>query len=101
MATEDLLVHDGGNRQAIEAVGKCLPQLYVKPPFALIVEAVDAVDARTLVVSSEQEEILGVLDLIRQQQADGFQRLLPSVHVIPQEEVVGFWGEAAIFKQPE
>lgn len=34
VATEDLLVHDGGNRQAIEAVGKCLPQLYVKPPFA-------------------------------------------------------------------
>lgn len=33
MATEDLLVDDGRNRQTIEAVGEGLPQLYVVPPF--------------------------------------------------------------------
>lgn len=29
MAAEDLLVDNGGNGQAVEAVGECLPQLYV------------------------------------------------------------------------
>ena len=34
MAAEDLLVHDGGNGQAVEAVGEGLPKLDVEPPFA-------------------------------------------------------------------
>jgi hypothetical protein len=46
---------------------------------------------------------LGVLpiapDLIRKQQADGFQALLPSVDVVPQKQVVCLWREAAILKQ--
>lgn len=67
----------------------------------LIVEAVDAVDAGTLVVPTEQEEVLGVLDLIGQQQADGLQRLLAPVYVVPQEEVVALWREAPVFKQPQ
>jgi len=67
----------------------------------LVVEAVDAVDGGTLVVASQQEEVLGVFDLVRQQQADGLQRLLPSVHVVSQEQVVGFGGEAAILKEPQ
>ena len=67
----------------------------------LIVEAVDAVDGRTLVVSPQQEEVLRVLDLVGQQETDGFQGLLPSVHVVPQEQVVSLRGEASILKQPK
>ena len=32
VAAEDLLVDDGGHRQAVEAVGERLPQLDVVPP---------------------------------------------------------------------
>jgi len=39
---------------------------------------------------SEREEIYE-LDLVREQQADGLQRLLPSIHVVSEEEVVGLW----------
>lgn len=67
----------------------------------LVVEAVDAVDGGTLVVAPEQEEVLGVFDLVRQQQADGLQRLLPSVHVVAQEQVVGLWREAAVLEEPQ
>lgn len=66
----------------------------------LVVEAVDAVDGGTLVVAPQQEEVLGVLDLVGQQQADGLQGLLAPVHVVPQEQVVGLWGEAAVLKEP-
>lgn len=34
VATEDLLIHDSSDRQAVEAVCERLPQLYIKPSFA-------------------------------------------------------------------
>lgn len=36
-----------------------------------------------------------------QQQADGFQALLSSVHVIPQEQVVGLRGEPAVLEEAQ
>lgn len=39
----------------------------------LVIEAIDAVDAGTLVVAPQQEEVLRVLDLVGEQQADGLQ----------------------------
>lgn len=65
-----------------------------------IIETVDAVDTGTLVIPTEQKEILRVFDLIGQQQADGLQRLLATVHIVPQEKVVALWREATILKQP-
>lgn len=41
---EDLLVDNGGNRQAVEAIGKSLPELDVVATLAFIVESVDTVD---------------------------------------------------------
>lgn len=52
MHSEDLLIDDGSNGQAVKAVGESLPQLDVVPPLALIIEAVDAVDGSALVVAS-------------------------------------------------
>ena len=66
-----------------------------------IVEAVDSVDAGALVVAPQEEEVLRVLDLVRQQQADRLQRLLPAVHVVPQEQVVRLGREPAVLEQPQ
>ena len=79
---KDLFVDDGRNRQAIEAVCECLPQLDVVPSLTLIVESVNAIDRGAFMVAAENEEILGVLDLVCQQQADGLERLLASVNVV-------------------
>ena len=67
----------------------------------LIVEPINAINGSTLMVAPEQEEVLWVFDLVGQQKADGFQGLLPSVHVVTQEKVVCLWGEATILKQPQ
>ena len=64
----------------------------------LVVEPVNPVDARALVVPPQHEEVLRVLDLVRQQEADRLERLFATVHVIAQEEVVGFWREPAVFE---
>ena len=51
VAAEDLLLNDGGDGQAVEAVGEDLPELDAVAAFALVVEAVDPVDAGRLVVA--------------------------------------------------
>ena len=66
-----------------------------------IIEAIDAVDAGAFMVATQQEEVLRVLNLVGQQEADRLQRLLPPVYIVTQEEVVALWGEAPIFKESE
>lgn len=101
MHGEDLLVNDGGNGQAVEAVGKSLPQLDVVASLALIVETVDTVDGGTLVVTAKDEEVLGVLDLVRQQKADSLEGLLATVDVVTKEEVVGLGRESTVLEEAE
>lgn len=101
MHGEDLLVNDGGNGQAVEAVGKCLPQLDVVASLALIVETVDAVDGGTLVVAAQDEEVLGVLDLVGQEKADGLKGLLATVDIVTEEEVVGLRRESTVLEETE
>lgn len=52
-------------------------------------------------VAPEQEEVFRVFDLVGQQKADRFQGLAPAVDVVSQEQVVGFWWEASVFKQAQ
>jgi hypothetical protein len=125
---EDLLVDDGGDGEAVEAVGESLPQLDVVSPLAcfvafvsqscaqrnggwdrregkgertLIVESVNPVDRRALVVTTEDEEVLRVLDLVREEEADRLERLLASVDVVTEEEVVGFGRETTVLEEAE
>ena len=63
--SKDLLVDDSGDGQAVEAVGKSLPQLDIVSSFALVVESIDAVNRGALVVAAKDKEVLWVLDLVR------------------------------------
>jgi hypothetical protein len=47
-----------------------------------------AVYAGRLVVSSQQEKIVGVLGLVGQQQRNGLDRVAAAVYVVSQKEVV-------------
>ena len=67
----------------------------------LVVEPVDAVDARAFVVASQQEEVLGVFDFVREQQTDRLKRLLPTIDVVAEKQVVGVGRKAAIFKKTQ
>jgi hypothetical protein len=98
---ENLLVDDSSDGKAVEAIGKGLPELNVIATLALVVEAIDTVDRSTLVVTSQNEEVLGVLDLVGEEQADGLKRLLTSVDVITEEEVVGLRREATVLEESE
>ena len=101
MHGENLLVDDCRNWKAIEAIGEGLPQLDIVPPLAFVVEPVDPVDGGTFVISAENEEVLGILDFVRKEKADCFQRLLASVYIVAEKEIVGFWRKAAVFEQAQ
>lgn len=82
---EDLVVDEGGNREAVEAVREELPETDVEAALALVVETVDAVDGGALMVASQEEEVLRIPDFVGEQEADGLKALLPTVHVVTQE----------------
>lgn len=50
-------------------------------------------------VTTENKEILWVLDLVCEEQADCLERLLATIDVIAEEEVVGLRREAAVLEQ--
>lgn len=52
-------------------------------------------------VSTQNEEILGVLDLVGQEEADGLERLLAAVDVITEEKVIGLRGKTAVFEETQ
>lgn len=101
MHAQDLLIDESGNRQAVKAVSEGLPKLDVVSALALVVEAIDTVDRGTLMIASEQEKVLGVLDFVSEQEAHGLEGLLATVDVVSQEEVVCIGGEATVFEQSE
>lgn len=101
MHAEYLLVDDSCHGHHVEHIGEYLPQLEVVLPLALVVEAVEPVDGGALVVAPEHEEVLGVLDLVGQEQAHALDGLLAPVHIVPQEQVVDFSGVAALLEDPQ
>jgi hypothetical protein len=52
-------------------------------------------------VAPQDEEILRILDLVGKQQTYSLERLLSPIDVIAEEQIVGLWGEATVFKQSE
>ena len=101
MHAENFLVDQRRDRQAIEDVAKDAPESNGVSTFALIVETIDSVDLGTFVISSEKEEVLRVLNLVAQKKADCFDRLLSTINIVTEEEVVGFGREATVFEDSQ
>jgi hypothetical protein len=61
---DNFIINDGTAGQAVECIAKLLPHFDGKSATALIVESVNAINARSLVISPQQKEILRVLDFV-------------------------------------
>lgn len=90
MHAENFFINNGCDGETVEAISEGLPEFDVVSSLAFLVESVDSVDAGALVISSQEEEIFRVLDLIGEEQSDSFQRLFASINVISQEKIVSF-----------
>lgn len=99
MHAENFLVNKSCNWKTVEHVGENFPEFDSVSSLALIVEPINAVDLGALVITSKQEEVLGILDFVAQKKTDCFNALLSSVDVVTQEQVVSFRREAAVLKK--
>ncbi len=73
---------------------------YVDIPSTLtfIIKSVYAVGTSTLMIASQKKKVLGILYLISEQEANRLDTLLPPIHIISQEKVVGCGWESAVFE---
>ncbi len=99
MHAQNLVVDQSSDWHAVEDILELFPDADGVPTLALVVEAVDSIDLATLVVASQEEEVLLELDLVGQEKDNCLQRVLATVHVVTQEEVVGLGREASVLEQ--
>jgi len=70
MHAKNLLINQCGHGQGIENVTENFPKSDGVSALALIIEAVDTIDLGALVIASQQEKVLWVLDLVGKQQCN-------------------------------
>ena len=99
MHCEYLFINDCSDWKAVETICESLPELDIVSTLAFIVEAINTIDGRAFVITSEYEKVLWVFYLVSQQQADGLKGLLPSINVVTQKEVISLWRETTVFKE--
>jgi hypothetical protein len=87
--TEDFTGHNRSNWEGVESIDEGLPDLDVATTLALIIEPINTGNVGAFMVSSKQEEVLRVFELVAHQQKDCLQTLLASVDIVTQEKVVG------------
>lgn len=98
MDTENLVIDNGCDREAVEALNELLPESEAIPALTLIIKPIYPIDGAALVVSAEKEKVLWVLNLVSHHKANHFKVLLSSVNVIAQEKIVRFWREVSNLK---
>ena len=82
MHAKNLVIDKCSDRQAIKAIYELLPDADGITALAFVVEAVDSIDFAALVVTSQQEEVLLILDLVGDEQNDGLKRILAAINIV-------------------
>ena len=65
---ENLLRNNSCNGECVECIHESLPDFDIASPFAFIVEAVYTCNVGAFVVAAEEEEVLGELELVAEQE---------------------------------
>jgi hypothetical protein len=64
MHAENFLIDQSSDRQTVKNVSEYFPKLDRVAALALIIEPVNSVDLSTLVVTSQEEEVLRIFNLV-------------------------------------
>lgn len=64
MDAEDAVGDDSSNRKEVECIRYDFPSLDSRSSLTLIVKSIELVQLARLVISPEQEEVVGMLDLV-------------------------------------
>lgn len=88
MHANNLVVNDRTAGKTVEGVTKLFPHLNREPATTLVVKAINPVDSSALMVATQQEKVFWILDFVCEKQTHHFQRLLSTVHIVSQKEIV-------------
>ena len=72
MHAENLFIYNSCHRKAVKAICECLPEFDIISSLTLIIKPVDSIDRSALMVSSQQEKVLWVFDLISEKKTNCF-----------------------------
>ena len=86
MHTQYSIIDNSTNWQNIEDSAEFSPQFDTISSFALVIKAVHPVNGLAFVVSSQQEEVIRVLNFICHQETNCFNTLFASVDVVSDKE---------------
>ena len=90
MKAENLIFDDSCQRQVVKEVRQVLPHVGVAVlAKAFVIEAVNLGDLPALVIASEDSDPFPVAHFEADEQRDGLDGVVASVHVVTHEEVVG------------
>lgn len=90
MHTKDRIVHQGCQWQEVEYFSEEPPDSIIAILlYALVIESVEAISVRCLVVASEHSNAVFVSDLQGNYQCKALNAVVASVNVVSQEEEVG------------
>ena len=93
---EDFTFDNSTDAEVVEDLGAVLPRIGISVfSNGLVVETIHGGDLSCLVVSSQQGDVSGVLQLQTQQQLEGFHRVESSIHKVPHEDVSRVWNISA------
>jgi hypothetical protein len=98
---QNLVVDQGGNGKAVKNILEFFPNSNGVSTLALIVESVNSVNLGAFVVTSQEEEVLLVFNLVGKEKDNNFETSFSAVNVVSQKEVVSFGWESSIFKKTE
>jgi len=102
MDTEDLAFNDGSDTKVIEDFGAVLPGVDVTIlAHSLFVEAVDGGDTAGLVVTSEEGDAVGPLELEAEKELEGLNGVIAAIDEITHEDVAGVGDLTALFEKLE
>ena len=100
MDAEDLAFNDSTDTKVIENFGAVLPGVDVTIlAHGLFVETVNAGDTAGLVVSTEESDAVGVLELQAEEQLEGLHGVVATIDKVAHEDVAGVGDLTALFEK--
>jgi len=99
MDAEDLPFNNCPNAKVVEDLSAVFPRVSISIfPNSLIVEAVNGRNLSCLMISSEESNVGGVLQLQAKEQLEGLNRVVASVDKVPHEDVPRVGDFASLIK---
>mmetsp|Transcript_5576 Transcript_5576/g.10002 ORF Transcript_5576/g.10002 Transcript_5576/m.10002 type:complete len:303 (+) Transcript_5576:159-1067(+) len=92
METENTICDHGCHGKIIEGVCEMLPHIGVSIfSQAFVIETINLSDLTTLVISTEDCDAIPIPNFQRHQKRHSLQRIVPTIDIIPHEQVIRLW----------